>query len=202
MRAGCGPPGRDAGFTLLEVLAATVVLGLIIAMLTQGLHFGLVATRLTSAGQGEDLLAADQAIRRLIQRADPGTYPDPAPLRGTADVLSLTTELPASAGPALRADAELLVVSGRLVLRWRRHLHAEALGPGPAWQEATLADGVERVTFAYSGRGGAGWTAGWTGERLPALIQVKLVFNGGGSGGGGLRWPPIIVAPLRRPIEE
>jgi prepilin-type N-terminal cleavage/methylation domain-containing protein len=202
MRAACGPAGRDAGFTLLELLAATVVLGLVISMLTQGLHFGLLATRLTSGErgreQGQDLLAGDQALRRLIQRADPGTYPDPAPLRGTADVLSLTTELPSAAGPTLRADAELLAASGRLVMRWRQHRHAEAFGPGPAWQEATLADGVERVIFAYQGRGSSGWFPGWKGERLPTLVQVQLVF----AEGSGLRWPPIVVAPLRRPIEE
>ena len=198
MRGAGWPAGRDAGFTLLEVLAATVVLGLVISMLTQGLNFGLLATRLTSGAQEQDLLAADQALRRLIQRADPGTYPDPAPLRGTADVLSLTTELPSAAGPAQRADAELLVASGRLVMRWRRHRHAEAFGPGPAWQEATLADGVKRVVFAYQARGAAGWSAGWKGERLPSLVQVQLVF----AGRGGLRWPPIVVAPLRRPIEE
>ena len=190
--------GRDAGFTLLEVLAATVVLGLIISMLTQGLNFGLLAARLTSGAQGQDLLAADQALRRLIQRADPGTYPDPATLRGTADVLSLTTELPSAAGLAQRADAELLVASGRLVMRWRQHRHAEAFGPGPAWQEAVLADGVGRVVFAYQGRGASGWSPAWKGERLPTLVQVQLVFIGG----GGLRWPPIVAAPLRRPIEE
>ncbi len=198
MRAGGRARGQEAGFTLLEVLAATVVLGLIIAMMTQGLHFGLLATRLTSGAQGQDLLAADQALRHLIQRADPGTYPEPAPFRGTADVLSLTTELPSSAGTALRADAELLVASGRLVLRWRQHRHVETSGSGAAWQEATLADGVERVVIAYRGGGAAGWSPGWTGERLPLLVQVQLVFTGG----GGVRWPPIVVAPLRRPIEE
>lgn len=198
MKPGGRMCGRDAGFTLLEVLAATVVLGLIVTMLTQGLHFGLLATRLASGKGGQDLLAADQALRHLIQRADPGIYPDPAPLRGTADELSLTTELPSRAGPALRADAELLVASGRLVLRWRQHRHVETFGPGAAWQEATLADGVERAVFAYRGGGAAGWSPGWTGERLPALVQVQLVFIGEGA----MRWPPIVVAPLRRPIEE
>jgi prepilin-type N-terminal cleavage/methylation domain-containing protein len=37
--------GGTAGFTLLEVLAALAVLGLVIALLSQGVRFGLQASR-------------------------------------------------------------------------------------------------------------------------------------------------------------
>ena len=189
---------RDAGFTLVELLAALVVLGLVMAVLGGGLRFGLAATRLAGGAPADGLLAADRALRGLIERADPGTFPEPATLRGTADALRLTTELPRGAGPARRADVEIAASAGRLVLRWRPHRHAQALGPGPTWREEVLADAVDHVAFAYYGDPAHGWSPAWTGDRLPALVRIELGF----AAGSGLRWPPLIAAPLREPAEE
>lgn len=145
------------------------------------------------------MLAVDQALRRMIAQADPGVYPDPATLRGTTDALDMTTELPGSeGGPPQRADAVLSVVNGRLVLRWKLHRHAELFGAGPAWTTAILSEGVGRVEFAYQGGRSSVWAGTWSGDRLPALVRVSIVFVEH----SGKRWPPIIVAPLREPIEE
>lgn len=195
------PPqgARQAGFTLLELLVAIFVLGFVILLSSQGLQFGLHASRVVAGEHKEDLLAVDQALRRMIVLADPGVYPEPATLRGAAGALSLTTELPSGGpGPPLRADAVLSASDGRLVLRWRPHRHAEWFGAGPAWTTAIVSEGVERVEFAYAASGSAEWSATWTGERLPSLVRIGIVF----AGRSGKRWPPIIVAPLREPIEE
>ena len=198
MRGG-RDPSRDAGFTLLEVLTALVLFGLIGVMLQQGLQFVLRAARLTSEEARGDSVAVDRALRLLIERADPGTFPEPATLRGDADILSLTTELPTGeVGQLQRADATLSVMAGRLVLRWRRHLHAEMLGAGPAWTETVVADGVERVAFAYWGNSAGAWASAWAGEKLPRLVRVQVTYLPA----RGRRWPPLVVAPLREALEE
>ncbi len=193
-------PEREAGFTLLELLAAIAVLGLIIVMLSNGFLFGLDATRLAAAGQNNDRLAVDAALRHLIEAADPGTFPDPATLRGSAETLLLTTELPnGGRGAPQRADVVLSAAGGKLVLRWRPHRHAEWFGPGPAWTETVLADGVEHVGFAYRGAAAdAPWSASWSAGRLPSLVRLTI------EPGAGSRehWPPLVVPTLREPIEQ
>ncbi len=200
MNAARHEADRHAGFTLLELLVAIFVLGFVIVMSSQGFQFGLQATRLVAGEHKEDLLATDQALRRMIALADPGVYPEPATLRGTVDSLAMTTELPSGgAGPSQRADTVLSASDGQLVLRWRPHRHAEWFGSGPAWSNAVMAEGIERVEFAYLAPGGsAGWSSSWTGERLPSFIRLTIVF----ADHGGRRWPPIIAALVREPIEE
>ena len=193
-------PG-DAGFTLLELLVGLFVLGLILTLLTQGVRFGLQATRLQSRAMDRngDLQAIDRALRHLVAQADPGLYPEPALLRGTTGSLSFVTELPLRlAGQAQRADVALLAEGGRLLLRWAPHRHV-LLSAAPARQETLLLDGVERIELAYRPASAAGaWRPSWAADKLPPLIRIQIVF----SQGSGRRWPPILVAPLREAIEE
>ena len=190
----------EAGFTLLELLAATAVLGLIIVMLSNGLLFGLGASRLTAGEQNDDWLTGAAALRTLIAAADPGVFPDPATLRGSADTLSLTTELPDGGGGApQRADVVLTAAGGRLVLRWRPHRHAERFGPGPGWTETVLADQVQHVAFAYRGAAAdAPWSASWSAGRLPALVRLTVEP----AAGSRAHWPPLVMPTLREPIEQ
>ena len=203
MRNGRRParPG-DAGFTLLELLVGLFVLGLILALLTQGVRFGLQATQLQAKAMDRngDLHAVDRALRRLIAQADPGVYPEPALLRGTAQDMSLVTDLPLSlAGQVQRANVALLAEGGRLLLRWTPHRHALLSGAAPAWQDVVMLDGVERIELAYRSAGATGaWRPSWSAEKLPVLVRIRIVFGQG----SGRRWPPILVAPVREAIEE
>jgi general secretion pathway protein J len=125
-------PGRarragSAGFTLLEVLVALVVFGVLLAMLAQGLRVGLRGwTAAQGIGAGTTTLeGTDLALRGLLGRAtpaDPLTY-DRA-FTGTPTAMAFTTTMPEGLGgsAALEADVSLLVSDGhRLVLRWRPH---------------------------------------------------------------------------------
>jgi hypothetical protein len=173
-------------------------MGFVVAMLAQGSHFGVRSMQWASRDDGGDMFAVNQAFKHLVEQADPGVYPNPATLRGSADRLALTTQLPnGDLGLPMRADVVLFASRGRLVLRWRRHAHVVWFGAGPDWTETVLADGVARVTFAYNA-GASGWSAAWTGERLPVLVQMTLVFVGRQDRAG----PPVIAAPLREPIDE
>ena len=193
---------RDAGLTLLEILVAVLVLGMVLTLLSQGVQFGMAATRLQSAARDRagDLHAIDRALRRIVALADPGIYPEPPTLRGSAGSLSLLTELPLHGpGQAQRADAVLSTASGQLLLQWAPHRHADLFGVEPAWQTTVLLNGVERIELSYLSGGARGrWSSTWAMEKLPALIRIVLVF----SPGSKRRWPPIIAAPLREAIEE
>ncbi len=188
----------DAGFTLLEILVAIAVFGTVLALLIQGVQFGVRATRLQAETKDRtgELATVDHALRRMVALADPGTYPEPATLRGTAQRLSFTTELPLyGGGQTQRADVTLSAEAGRLLLRWAPHRHAELYGAGPELQETVILDGVERLELAYWTAGS--WSAAWSADKLPALVRIRIVFPG-----TGRHWPPLIIEPVREATEE
>ena len=186
----------------MEILVAVSVLGVLLALLAQGVQFGLQATRLQAEfkRRHDDLEAIDRTLRRLVALADPGTYPEPATLRGDVGRLSWTTEMPLHGdGSAQRADVALLAEDGRLLLRWTPRRHVEPFGAAPPWQQTVMLDGVEQVELAYRARGPAApWVAAWTAGRLPALIRIRLVF----AGAARRSWPPIVAATFREASEE
>lgn len=186
---------QPGGFTLLEVLVALVVLGFMMAGLAQGVRFGTRAwdTQARVIAERGELDAVDRALRRLIERMAPGRDREPAGVRGEADRLAFTSELPLAASAIARAaDVAILVGGGRLVLRWTPHLHARRLGPDPVPTEEVLLHGVARVEFAYWAPAGA-WTSVWSERAPPALVRVRVVFPEGDR----RRWPDIVAAPLR-----
>jgi general secretion pathway protein J len=191
------PARRDAGFTLLEVLAALVVLGFLMAGLSGGVRLGLRAwdqQERAVAGHG-DLDAADRALRRLIAGIDPGSLTRTSFVTGSAGRLAMVAALP-DAAPARMAEVALGLDGDRLVMRWTPQEPGVRLGPPPSVEEAELLRGVSQVRFAYwprpGGRAGAaGWRDAWDRQDPPALIRVRLAFA------DGRRWPDI-VAPVMR----
>jgi general secretion pathway protein J len=180
------------GFTLLELLVALVVLGFILAGLTQGVRFGLLGwvtqTRMSSAH--DDLDAVDRTLRHLIEEMNPGVELDPAPFAGGRNSMDCITILPGTV-PARRIEATLSVDSRqRLVLRWRPYLHAEYSRP-PLAMETELLSGVARMELAFWGPAGS-WVETWRSPDLPALIRIRLRF----APGDRRQWPDIVAAPL------
>jgi len=189
----------DAGFTLLEVLVAVLVVGVVFVLLTQGMQFGLRATRLQAEfkDRNGDLVVVDHALRRMVALADPGTYPEPATLHGSAQRVSFITELPIYGdGQMQRADVSLSAEAGRLVLRWTPHRHAELYGGEPDMQETVMLDGVERLDLAYWASGA--WSGAWSADKLPVLVRIRIVFPGGS--GRRCRVGPGSLTPSRSQI--
>lgn len=193
----------DAGFTLLELLVALVVLGFILAGLSQGVRYGLRATDVqarTLAEQGE-LDAVDRALRRLIEQMDPSSARDGPGLRGGAARMVFASELPEAAvtqsggQPTRRAEVSLGVDGARrLVLRAVPRPAGKPFGPPPPPLETELLRGVDRIELAYWPRGPAPrWTGAWTADSLPLLIRLRVVFPPGDR----RRWPDIVAAPKR-----
>lgn len=182
---------REGGFTLLEMLVALVVFGLVMAGLAQAFGFGLKAwseqARVSTAPAG--LAAMDGALRRMIEAARPGGF------AGGPDRFAFTTRLPPGAGLGQRL-ADVAVrreAGGVLVLRYAAHPPGVVLGAVAAPRSETLATGVTalRVRYLAPRRGRpASWVAQWNGDGLPLLVRVHLRLA------DGRHWPDLVAAPV------
>lgn len=186
---------RQAGFTLLELLVGLVVLGFILAGLTQGVRYGLRATDAQArlvAGRGE-LDAVDRALRRLLTQAAPASARGASTMLGSEGRIGFVSVLPGAVMGFVGQEADVALgvnTARRLVLRWSPHLHAKRLGPAPPPQEAEILRGVERIELAYWKDG---WRAAWDERDLPALVRLRIVFPEGDA----RHWPDIVAAPVR-----
>lgn len=180
---------RARGFTLLEVLAALVVLGLIIILLAHSVDFALgswkrLATELTAH---DELEPVDRAVRRLIEQMDPGDPGWPPVFEGRAHSLLFATQMPDV--PAGEAEVVLGTDGGhRLVLTWHSRLEWPAVQ-----HESVLLEGVERLDVQYLQPENSVWLDSWSLHSLPALVRVRVVFRQGDP----RQLPLLIAAPMR-----
>jgi general secretion pathway protein J len=188
----------QAGFTLLEVVVALVVLGFILAGLAQATHFGISAWGLETrlADNAAELERVDRVIRDLIEQAAPAASNGDKPFDGQEHRMLFITELPDEPEdqPVRRAQVSLGVDSRhRLVLRWQPNANATPLVPLPAPKEIVLAEGLERIDLAYrqSAADGSKWSKVWTDSPLPALVQIHFVLSSGKH-----RWPDMAVPTM------
>jgi general secretion pathway protein J len=189
---------RQGGFTLLELLVGLVVLGFIMAGLSQATRYGLRATTAQQRlydGRAE-LDAVDRTLRLLIGRIDPGNLHSGPALVGSAARMTFVSALPESVTGSAAGEANIaLGLDGghTLVIHWTAHVHATALSP-PAPAAAELLRAVARVEFAYWRDG---WQESWDQSQLPRLIRIRLTFPP-----GDLRhWPDIVIASVRQKAE-
>ena len=198
--------GRQSGFTLLELLVALIVLGLLVVGLTQGVRAGLTmwGAQTRRIGETGELDAGARALRVLLA----GISLPPAgvarrgatratKLEGRSDSLAFVGDLPTGLGTTRRTNITLELVQERLVLRWTPHRHELTTAPAPEPIETELIRGVAHLDFAYWGSPSAdqpaSWQAQWDGFNIPELIRVRLAFGKGDR----RRWPDLIAAPQR-----
>jgi general secretion pathway protein J len=188
----------EAGFTLIEVIVALVVLGFVLAGMAQATRFGMTAWSLESrlADNASQLERMDRVIRRLIEQASAPVATDDKPFTGEEHRLQFMTLLPdePQTQPIRHAQVSLGVNDRhQLVLRWVPHPNATAIGPTPKLAEIVLADGVARIDMAYRGAAADGgkWTKTWTDGLLPTVVQIHFVLANGKH-----RWPDMAVATM------
>jgi general secretion pathway protein J len=192
---------RYAGFTLIEVLVVLSVVGLVLAMLAQGLRVGVrgADSYHRSVRTQSDMEPVERALRHIIERMDAGMYPEPPVVRGSARALAFTTELPDPAtGGSLTADVRLEAEGGRLVLWWTPHTRGIPFGAPPPPGREVLLDRVAGLDISYAAKGeGAAWHSEWARAALPGLVRMQVALPE-----GERPWPPIIVHPPREQAEE
>ncbi|MBV9655461.1 MAG: prepilin-type N-terminal cleavage/methylation domain-containing protein [Acetobacteraceae bacterium] len=198
-----GRSAQAAGFTLLELMAALVVLGFLMVGLSAGLRFGVQAydrqSRMVDAGS--ELDATARALRRLIEQMTPDS-PGMARIEGSARALRFGTELPdaAAALPTRSIDAELRVDGARrLVLVWSPAQHVQPLAAAPPPTDTVLLSGVERLDLSYRlpPSRGSGWVDTWASTEPPQAIRVRIVFPPGDV----RRWPDLVATPMRDRVQ-
>jgi general secretion pathway protein J len=192
-----------AGFTLLEVMAALVVLGLILAGLSIGLRFGqqaLVAQARDTTVENQ-VGPVDTALRSLVAKAWPGSVGAEARFAGTARTLSFRTMMPESLTAQRTRDADVTIgvdQAHRLYLAWLPW-YRNWIVPKPLPSRIDLLANVDHVEFAYWDPSlhlpPGGWVTAWVGTTVPKLLRIRLVFTKD----AGLRWPDIVVATARDP---
>jgi len=201
-----GRSARADGFTLVEVLLATVLLaaGLALAFATLTAANGTVMRGERIATQGERMRAVEGFVRRRLAGARHMAFESPEgepPRRfaGEPDRVRFVADLPeylGQGGPYLH-DVRIERVRGdgggvRLLLDLRMVLAGEALAHEPGRPPELLAE-LRSATFRYRGLdedGAAGpWQDRWDdAERLPLMVELELV------GRDGRAWPPLTVA--------
>ena len=193
--------GDIAGFTLLEVLVAMVVLGLMMAGLTQGVRLGIrsVARQAQSLDERADMDGVDRVLRDLITHIEPGGGRTPVQIEGDQEQFHFISRLPSAVALLTRrADMTLLVDDGhRLVLRWRPALHETSFVDPPEPTDTPLLDKVDKVEFAYwapddGSNQPAGWRDEWNSPYLPFVVRLKISFPDGDK----RHFPTILVSPL------
>lgn len=191
-------PGRQRGFTLLEVLLATTLLAAGLA-----LAFATLRTAAATTERGEALTERNERVRAvsaflqrriggaqgLVFEVDPTTG-ESKRFQGDAGEMRFIADLPdylGRGGPHLHV---LVASGGSLGVAFQIVQAGEALPA--ARPPEPLANGLGRVVFAYRGLTPEGepgdWQPRWeTAEALPLQVRVRIEDARG-------PWPDIVVA--------
>lgn len=189
--------GGEAGFTLLELLIAMALLGLIFTGLGAGLRFGTAAWHAGAARlkDSDDLQIVYRVLNRELTAALPiaekNDKPDPATsFTGRADQVTFVGAAPAQGMPAglyrfgvvLQRDGQ----ANALTFQWQQ---LEGTGSG----QEPLVRGVSSVRIEYlgdpGGKGDPGWVSEWKDmDDLPIAIRIRLIF----ADRSHPVWPPMI----------
>ncbi len=185
------PNRRTArGFTLLELLIAMSLMGLIFAALTSGLRFGTAAWQSTAErlSQSDDLQLVYRTLRRQISTSlnAPGgliSAQQEGSFEGLRDRLSFIGTAPAQAMTPGLFHLELFLVPDEigqaLALRWER-LEKTAINVDGDNIEPLLR-GLRSIQFSYFGASERGGTARWVdewrdNENPPRLVRITVDF--------------------------
>ena len=197
-----------AGFTLVELLIALTLVGMLSVMLVGGLRFG---TRVWETGhERSESFAEIEAVHGFLRRqlsqarlsAQAARSPDaPADFAGAAARVRFTGTLSAYVGvgglyrfelaPVERAEGKVLQLAWQIY----RPDRSEWFDENAARRD--LIEGIEAVRLRYFGtpEGAADpqWHDAWDSvTALPALVRLELDFPSHDR----RTWPELTVAPL------
>jgi general secretion pathway protein J len=194
----------ERGFTLVELLVAMTVLGLISLALLGSLRFGATAWN-RSDGQGgsvEQIELAETVLRRALVSAYPylsaSDPTDPHILfAGTDSRISFLAPAPEALGGVGFARFTIAAEPGesgvRLMIGATLELATDGVAARPP---SVLVKGLDRVSFAYYGTDGPeaapAWHDSWNDRfALPGMIRISGAFPVGDV----RHWPDLVIAP-------
>jgi general secretion pathway protein J len=209
-----GGQAAEHGFTLLELLAAITLLGLLMAVLFGGLRLG--ARVWETADARLDASTRIQIVQDFVRQRLAETLPlealaleaaqgsDFAPLfQGTTQAVRFAGLMPANLGAGLYLMDLVLLASGEadgsgnLVLRWRPFDLYDQTVAEVEPEERVLVENIEGLELAYFGTNNPEqppeWREGWERQpELPRLIRIRVHF----AEDDERQWPELIVRPM------
>lgn len=201
-------PGED-GFTLMELMVALALVGLLTVLVFGGLRISLRAWTRThdDIAQATDLWAVESLLSRTIAMADPGFATSNADDRvlafdGEDQTLALLSPLPQAIAPGLIARMRFFVGqdgdsdSQALFMAWRLDLPAAESGKELSEDKVKLLDRVAAIHFEYfgppEGGGPASWQPRWSARTtLPELVRIRVERDNPALPA----WPELLTRP-------
>lgn len=191
--------GRQAGFTLLELVVAITLMGLVLVVLYSGLRLGLNGwdSGERRAEATNRLRLAQEFLRRQLMQSLTVYEINEEQQRAVAfsgqpDRIEFVTPMLAQLGQGGLYRVRVEISDNRLWIRWRPYL-SDNSGSGKD-KESVLLEGVTGVEWAYFGvernydTEPPRWRSEWTSpERRPQLVRLNLSLI-------GESWPDLVVA--------
>jgi len=192
---------REGGYTLVEMLASLIIVGLAGAMMVSGITTGRrVWERADQANAiGETISGTQMLLRERLERAYPATRYDKIPtysdfLGAENSVMFLSPPRDIHAPQALRRYTLGLASNGDLVLSDLSDVAADPKAPG---EPLVLLHNVQQLDIAYFGvvapDKAPAWHDQW--ERrpaLPLLMRIRVQFPPDDPRG----WPELLIKPF------
>ena len=201
---------RQYGFTLLEILIGTSLLGVMMVLLFSSIRMGARVWDAgeTRASEVDQILIVQNFLRDQLVRARPvfDDYSDEEnefAFSGTRSSLRFVSMLPNSAGRGGMHLYELLVDEKKgektLILKLKP-FYPVLDGEEARIEDVRLLNHVQGIELSYFGvdpefasgedEDGGEWHDEWVEQdKMPRLIKLVVVSK------DGIRWPPLVVEP-------